>query len=33
MTEVTERRAHSGEPDEPQPLVGPEGAARTMPAG
>ena len=32
MTEVTERRPHAGEP-EPHALVGPDGAARTMPAG
>lgn len=33
MTEVTERRAPAGEPDEPHAVVGPDGAARTMPAG
>lgn len=33
MTEVTERRAPSGDPHEPDALVGPEGAQRTMPAG
>lgn len=33
MAEVTERRRPAGEPDEPHAVVGPAGAARTMPAG